>query len=366
MLPPDDSTEGFDNIADVLGTSPALIERYIGAAGKISRLAVGNTDLGPLSTTYKVRGDLSQDRHIEGLPLGTRGGILIRHNFPVDGEYLFKFSLLKVNFGPQYGGAAKGEQLEMSVNGERVKLHRSAIGAVLLHSRRGGRRRPGGSARSPAADESRTADRHRHLRQEERGVRRRSVPALRRDDGRSPDRRAIRVHHGAASVGRGNPRPVQRHRSRRHAEPRPDLRLPSACRAPTARTLPAGGSEKPACARKILSTLARRAFRRPVTDADLTPLLSFYRTGRESGDFDTRHRDGAAPDSHRSELRVPVRTGSGEPARRRRLSPDRRRACVASVVLPVEQHSRRRAPDRPPSRASSRIPPSCSGRSGGC
>ena len=143
MLPPDDSAEGFDNIADVLGTSPALIERYIGAAGKISRLAVGNTDLGPLSTTYKVRGDLSQDRHIEGLPLGTRGGILIRHNFPVDGEYLFKFSLLKVNFGPQYGGAAKGEQLEMSVNGERVMLHRSAIGAVLLHSRRGGRRRPG-------------------------------------------------------------------------------------------------------------------------------------------------------------------------------------------------------------------------------
>src|SRR4029077_10739314 len=107
LLPPDDSSEGFDNIADVLGTSPALIERYVGAAGKISRLAVGNTDLGPLSTTYKVRRDLSQDRHIEGLPIGTRGGILIRHTFPVDGEYLFKFSLLKVNFGPQYGGGGK-------------------------------------------------------------------------------------------------------------------------------------------------------------------------------------------------------------------------------------------------------------------
>ena len=122
MLPPDDSAEGFDNIADVLGTSPALIERYVSAAGKISRLAVGDTDIGAISTTYKVRGDLSQDRHVEGLPVGTRGGILIRHNFPVDGEYLFKFSLLKVNFGPQYGGAAKDEQLEMSVNGERVLL----------------------------------------------------------------------------------------------------------------------------------------------------------------------------------------------------------------------------------------------------
>src|SRR2546425_3078956 len=96
ILPADDSSEGFDNIAEVLGTSPALMERYIGAAAKISRLAVGDTDIGPLSTTYKVRGDLTQEDHIEGLPLGTRGGILIRHNFPVDGEYQFKFSLLKV------------------------------------------------------------------------------------------------------------------------------------------------------------------------------------------------------------------------------------------------------------------------------
>src|SRR5262245_48571632 len=122
ILPADDSSEGLDNIAEVLGTSPALIERYVGAASKISRLAIGDTDISPLSTTYKVRGDLSQDKHIPGLPEGTRGGLMIRHNFPVDGEYLFKFSLLKVNFGPQYGGTAKGEQLEMSVNGERVAL----------------------------------------------------------------------------------------------------------------------------------------------------------------------------------------------------------------------------------------------------
>jgi len=122
ILPPDDSLEGLDNLADVLGTSPALIERYIGAAAKISRLAVGNTDIQPLSITYKVRGDVSQDKHIEGLPLGTRGGVVIKHNFPVDGEYLFKFSLLKVNFGPQYGQSSKNEQLEMSLNGVRVLL----------------------------------------------------------------------------------------------------------------------------------------------------------------------------------------------------------------------------------------------------
>src|SRR5207244_2635682 len=94
----------------------------IAATSKISRLALGNTNVGPISTTYNVRDDLTHDHHIEWLTVGTRGGILIKHNFPVDGEYLFKFSLLKVNFGPQYGGAAKGEQLEMTVNGERVKL----------------------------------------------------------------------------------------------------------------------------------------------------------------------------------------------------------------------------------------------------
>ena len=92
--------------------------------------------MGPISTTFKVRGDLSQDRHVEGLPPGTRGGLVIRHNFPVDGEYLFKFSLLRVNFGPQYGGAAKGEQLEMSVNGERVAADSRTIpSSALLHGR---------------------------------------------------------------------------------------------------------------------------------------------------------------------------------------------------------------------------------------
>src|SRR2546426_10545243 len=140
VLPADDSSEGLDNIADVLGTSPALIERYVAAAAKISRLAVGDTDISPLSTTYKVRGDLSQDKHIPGLPAGTRGGVLIRHNFPVDGEYLFKFALLKVNFGPQYGGTAKGEQLEMSVNGGRGALL-ELRSVPYYYIRRGG---PGG------------------------------------------------------------------------------------------------------------------------------------------------------------------------------------------------------------------------------
>ena len=288
MLPPDDSTEGFDNIADVLGTSPALIERYIGAAGKISRLAVGNTDLGPLSTTYKVRGDLSQDRHIEGLPVGTRGGILIRHNFPVDGEYLFKFSLLKVNFGPQYGGAAKGEQVEMSVNGERVKL--IDLRSVPYYYIRGGAARGGPAAplevRLPMKAGPQTVT--------VTFVKKSAAyvdDLFQRFDATTADLQTgvqfgyTTVPHlsGVEILGPYNVTGPGNTPSRaRIFVCRPGS---GAAKAPPQRT---GSSQKrTACARKILSTLARRAFRRPVTDADLTPLLSFYRTGRESGDFES-------------------------------------------------------------------------------
>jgi hypothetical protein len=84
LLPPDDSTAGFDNIADVLGVSPALIEGYVAAAAKISRLAMGDPTIGLDRAVYRVPGDMEQDEHLEGLPLGTRGGIVVRHTFPLD------------------------------------------------------------------------------------------------------------------------------------------------------------------------------------------------------------------------------------------------------------------------------------------
>src|SRR4029077_16040688 len=97
----------------------ALMERYVAAAAKISRVAVGDSGISPLATTYKVRGDLTQTDTIDGLPPGTRGGIVIRHTFPLDGEYDLKISLLKVNFGPIFAGQVDGEELEVSLNGER-------------------------------------------------------------------------------------------------------------------------------------------------------------------------------------------------------------------------------------------------------
>jgi mono/diheme cytochrome c family protein len=90
LLPADDSSEGFDNIADALRVSPALVERYTSAAVKISRLAVGNMLLTASTVTHRVPGDLSQSGHLDGQPLGTRGGMLIEHTFPLDAEYTFK------------------------------------------------------------------------------------------------------------------------------------------------------------------------------------------------------------------------------------------------------------------------------------
>jgi len=121
VLPADDSSEGFDNIADALAVSPALIERYVAAAGKISRLAVGNLLISPSTVTYRAPADLSQTEHVEGLPLGTRGGMLIRHTFPLDAEYALKVRARSAGIG--VGGVGpSGEELELVLNGERVKL----------------------------------------------------------------------------------------------------------------------------------------------------------------------------------------------------------------------------------------------------
>src|SRR4029453_875469 len=94
MLPADDKGYGFDNIADVLSLSPGLLERYLSAARKISRLAVGDPALRPSIDTYKISFErLQDDRISEQEPFGSRGGIAIRHTFPLDGEYALKIRL---------------------------------------------------------------------------------------------------------------------------------------------------------------------------------------------------------------------------------------------------------------------------------
>ena len=115
LLPPDDSARGFDNIAGSLTISPTLLESYTTAAARVARMAVGYWKT-PTEATYLAPGDTSQNQHIEGLPFGTRGGMLVRHDFPADGEY--KFSIQ--NFG--IGSFIPGEQLELIIDGERAHL----------------------------------------------------------------------------------------------------------------------------------------------------------------------------------------------------------------------------------------------------
>ena len=120
FLPADDSTRGFDNIAGALTMSPALMEAYLSAAGKISRLAIGDVSA-PTQAVFDVPPDTAQNYHVEGLPFGTRGGMLIKYQFPADGEYSFKVKGVTGYFQAVLGGV-KGEQLEVTIDGERVKL----------------------------------------------------------------------------------------------------------------------------------------------------------------------------------------------------------------------------------------------------
>ena len=121
LLPPDDSGYGFDNNADILTISPVLLERYLAAAGQISALAVGDPETRPAGQTIRIRQDASQDRHIEGLPLGTVGGGLAKVNLPLDGDYTITVRYFRTNLGAMRGLEYE-HQLEITVDGERVHL----------------------------------------------------------------------------------------------------------------------------------------------------------------------------------------------------------------------------------------------------
>lgn len=123
LLPPDDMSHGFNNMADVLTVSPALLEAYISAAGKISRAAIGDPQASAVMDTYMIPRVISQTRHVDGAPFGTRGGVALEHNFPADGEYVFKIAFYTHQQGYLFGqNQAKEQQLEIAVDGERVAV----------------------------------------------------------------------------------------------------------------------------------------------------------------------------------------------------------------------------------------------------
>jgi cytochrome c551/c552 len=292
LLPADDSSRGFDNIADVLGVSPSLLERYVAAAAKISRLAVGERDASPLQVTYTVKGDLSQNQTLEGQPLGTRGGTTIKHNFPVDGEYQIKLSLLKLSFGQVFGEGAEGEELEVTLNGQRVKLFKLDEVAMFFMREVPGSHPAKPKPTDPIEDRVKmTPD----IRLEfplkvKAGPQTIGVAFLNKSSIANEDlvKRPVSSTYDVF-IGMQYGYTTAPHLSRvvitgpykaTGLGDTPSRRRVFACR-------PASTTEETPCARQIISTLARRAYRRTVTDADVDSLLAFYQQEKtKTGNFE--------------------------------------------------------------------------------
>jgi len=292
LLPADDSSHGFDNIADVLGVSPSLLERYVSAAAKISRLAVGERDAAPAQVTYTVKGDLSQNQTLEGQPLGTRGGTTIRHNFPVDGEYLIKLSLLKLSFGQVFGEGAEGEELEVTLNGERVKLFKLDEVPMFFMREAPGSHPPKPQPTDPLEERVKmTPDIRLEFRVKVKaGPQAIGVAFLQKNYAANEDlvRRPssstydvfIGMQYGYTTAPHLSRDEITGPYNPTGLGDTPSRRRVLVCR-------PASASDETTCARQIVSTLARRAFRRAMNDNDVASLLTFYQQERDrTGNFE--------------------------------------------------------------------------------
>jgi cytochrome c551/c552 len=264
FLPADDSTHGFDNIAGALTLSPALMEAYLSAAGKISRLAIGDVSA-PTQAVFEVPADTAQNYHVEGLPFGTRGGILIKYQFPADGEYSFKVKGVTGYFQAVLGGV-KGEQLEVTVDGERVRLF--DWDKEIANTTGNGR----ATQRIPIKAGLHTV-----------GVTFLATNDVPGSELNRPFQRTMNTpgsipgflfypHVGQVWIeGPYNAAGASETASRQRI---------FMCR-------PAAARDEASCARTIISTLVKRAYRRPATPSDVAALTDFYRAGRsEGGSFD--------------------------------------------------------------------------------
>ena len=272
LLPPDDSAYGFDNIADILGLSPVLLERYLTSAERLSALSVGSVAVGEGSQTYQLRQDLSQDQHLDGLPLGTVGGALIHHTFPVDAHYVLQAKLLR-NHTDGTRGLEHPHQLEIAIDGERVfletvggdadfkALYADSTPASDAIDRRLTVRVPvkaGAHAVSVAFVGKTMAANTRKL----QSFLRSSFNSY--DYTGRPHVRSLTINGPFDVTGPGDS---------------PSRRRLFVCR-------PASSTPEDGCAAQIVRTLARRAYRRPPSDGDVARLMGFYREGRRAGGFD--------------------------------------------------------------------------------
>ena len=275
LLPADDTSYGFDNIAGVLGVSPTLMDRYLAAARKVSRLAAASPVPSPTAETFRIASDLGQDRRMEGLPFGTRGGTVIDYNFPEDAEYVFEI----LPDGPL---RIEPHDLELTIDGERI--------ALLTVGKRPDPDDPRGlytpqiealEVRTPV-----TAGPHtvgvaflRKTSAEPEGIRKLYLRPF-TGEGSGGDSRYQPYVESVTIAGpyeSSGARPVEETPSRERI---------FTCRPATGDAGTAAARDEAACAHHILSTVARRAYRRPVSDEDVARLLTFFDRGRAAGSFD--------------------------------------------------------------------------------
>src|SRR5579883_1264729 len=266
LLPADDMSHGFDNMADVLTVSPALMEGYLRAAGRISRMAVGDPNVAPSTATFHEPRVINQIRHIEGTPFGTRGGMAVVHNFPADGEYTIRLFFYNDLCGPLFGkNQGKAEQILVAVNGERVALMSINPNFLLTDflqtppiKIKAGPQKISASfiqrAEGPFEDvvspfEQTLVD-----------LTRADLPGMTS----LPHLREMTIT-GPKNVTGISETPSRKKIFTCHPQP---------------------GADEIPCAKKIIAALARQAYRRPVTGADTEDLLSIYQKGRNKSDFE--------------------------------------------------------------------------------
>jgi cytochrome c551/c552 len=246
LLPGDDSSEGFDNMASTLSVSPALMQAYVTAAAKISRLAIGDPTISTDLTTYQAPRGMSQATQREGLPLGTRGGILVTHVFPLDAEYEFRVGRAGVGF---FGLPAVGvdDDVEITIDGQRVQTV--------------GRTPPRGGIKLKVAAGPHVV----------------GVAVIRKSNARGVDDLFAELANTAGVNSLGINGPI----NATGPGDTPSRRRIFVCR-------PAAAIDEVPCARRILSSLATRAMRRPVSEKDpaIDMLLGFYKSGHELRGFD--------------------------------------------------------------------------------